>query len=168
MTAESDTKLTPGQDPEADVPELHAEALAPGDVAQRVDPSPRFHRDWRGNVAAAALLNLLAGAWLIASPFVLGYGVEARVNAIVCGGLVAVLALLRTGAWRAEWLSLLNVGLGIWLFGSGFWLAESPAATWNSWLLGIAIVVLALLGIDATEEGRMQGSGASRGRLSAR
>jgi hypothetical protein len=160
--AEQDTKPTPGQDPEADVPALSPTSLAPGDVAPRVDPSPRFYRDWRSGVTAAALLNLVAGAWLVASPFVLDYAAgDSRVNPIICGLVVALVALIRLGAWRAEWLSLVNVAVGVWLFGSGFWLAVSPAASWSSWLLGLAVVVLALLGIDATEEGRMEGSPAA-------
>lgn len=167
--ADQDTKPTPGQDPEADVPALNPTSLAPGDVSPRVDPSPRFYRDWRGGVTAAAMLNLVAGAWLIASPFVLDYVAgDSRLNPIICGVVVAFVALIRLGAWRAEWLSLVNVAVGVWLFGSGFWLATSPAATWNSWLLGLAVVVLALLGIDATEEGRMEDSPAAGESLSLR
>ena len=157
--AEKDTNPTPGQDPEADVPELNPTALAPGDVAPVVDPNPRFYRDWRGQVAVAGLLSVFAGAWLIASPFVLDYVAgDSRLNPIVCGAVIAFIALIRAAFWRAEWLSLVNTLIGIWLFGSGFWLAESPSATWNAWLLGVAVVVLALLSIDATEEGRMEGS----------
>ena len=167
--ARNDTKPTPGQDPEAGVPELSSPALAPGDVAPVVDPSPRFYRDWRGAVTLAGLLNLLAGAWLIASPWVLDYVAgDSRLNPIIAGAIVAFVALVRMGAWRAEWLSLINVAVGVWLFGSGFWLATSPSATWNSWLLGLAVVVLALLGIDATEEGRMEDSPAAGRSLSLR
>ena len=167
--AEKDTSPTPGQDPKAEIPELTAPALAPGDVAPPVDANPRFYRDWRGGVAVAGLLGLIAGGWLIASPFVLAYVAgDSRLNPIVCGAAIAVLALIRMGAWRAEWLSLINIGIGIWLFGSGFWLAESPAATWNAWFLGVAVIVLALMSIDATEEGRMEDSPAAGERLSLR
>src|SRR3954470_17358817 len=90
MPPEEETKPTPGQDPEADVPALNPTALAPGDVAPRVDPSPRFYRDWRTGVTVAGLLNLVAGAWLIASPFVLSYGAgDSRLNPIICGAIVA-------------------------------------------------------------------------------
>jgi hypothetical protein len=160
--AREDTKPTPGQDPDADVPELNPTALAPGDVAPLVDPSPRFYRDWRTGVTVAGILNLSAGAWLIASPWALDYVAgDSRLNAILAGTIVAFVALLRVGIWRAEWLSAINVAVGVWLFGSGFWLATSPPARWNSWLLGLAVIVLALLSIDATEEGRMEGSPAA-------
>ena len=127
-----------------------------------MNPSPRFYRDWRAGVTLAGLLNLLAGAWLIASPWVLDYGAgDSALNPIIAGAIVAFIALLRVGVWRAEWLSMINVAVGVWLFGSGFWLASSPSATWSSWLLGLAVIVLALLSIDATEEGRMEKSPAA-------
>jgi hypothetical protein len=162
MVAEKVDKPTPGQDPEADVPELNDPSHAPGDVAPLVDPSPRFHRNWRGGVAVAGLLAMIAGAWLIASPFVLDYVAgDSELNPMIVGAVVAFLALLRMGAWHAEWLAVLIALGGAWLFASGFWLAESPAASWNAWLLGMAVVMLALLGIDATEEGRMEDSPAA-------
>jgi len=112
---------------------------------------------------AASAFNLLAGLWLIVSPLVLGYVAgDSRINPIVAGALIAFLALLRlVGAFGAEWLAWIKVAVGAWLFASGFWLAESPAASWNAWLLGIAVIMLALLSIDATEEGRMEGSPAA-------
>jgi SPW repeat len=167
--ASEETKPTPGQDPQADAPELNPTALAPADVAPLVDPSPRFYRDWRTGVTLAGILSLFAGAWLIASPWTLDYVAgDSRLDPIVCGAIVAFIALLRIGTWRAEWLPVVNVVVGVWLFGSGFWLATSPPATWNSWLLGLAVIVLALLGIDATEEGRMEGSPAAGQSLSLR
>jgi peptidoglycan/LPS O-acetylase OafA/YrhL len=167
--AEKDTKPTPGQDPEADAPELNPPALAPGDVAPAVDASPRFYRDWRGGVIAACLLSLAAGVWLIVSPLVLDYVAgDTRLIPMIAGAIVAVLALVRMATWRAEWLSLISVLVGVALFASGFWFAESPAATWNAWLLGVAVIVLGLLSIDATEEGRMEGSPAAGEPLSLR
>jgi hypothetical protein len=52
-------------------------------------------------------------------------------------------------------------GRGRRLFGSGFWIATSPSANWNSLLLGVAVILLALLSIDVTEEGRMEESPAA-------
>jgi SPW repeat len=158
MTA-TDTRPTPGQDPDADVPELTAPELAPGDVAPVVDPSPQFYRDARGGATAAGLLTLFVGGWLIASPFVLGYVAgDSRLNPMIVGALVAFLALTRLSAWRVSSLSWVNVAAGAWLFASGFWLAESSAASWNAWIFGLAVIVLALVTIDAGEEGRMRSS----------
>ena len=169
LMAEKETKPTPGQDPEADHPELNAPALAPGEVAPAVDPSPRFYRDWRGGVTAACLLSLAAGVWLIVSPLVLDYVADdSRLIPMIAGAIVAVLALVRMVTWRAEWLSLINVLIGMGLFACGFWFAESPSASWNAWLLGVAVIVLALLSIDVTEEGRMEGSPAAGEPLSLR
>ena len=149
-----------GHNPDAEVPEVTRPELAPGEVAPDVDPRPQFYFDWRGAVTAASVLNLLAGIWLIVSPFALDYVAgDSRWNPVVCGALVAFLALMRVmGAYRAAWLAWISVALGAWMFASGFWLAESLAASWNAWLLGLFVIVLALLGIDATEEGRMEGS----------
>ena len=157
---ETQTKPIPGQNPDAEVPELSPPELAPGEIAPEVDPSPRYYRDWRGLVVAANALEVLAGVWLIVSPFVLDYVAgDSRLNPMIAGALVAFFALIRVmGAYRAEWLSWINVVIGGWMFASGFWLAESPAASWNAWLLGFAVAMLALLSIDATEEGRMEES----------
>jgi peptidoglycan/LPS O-acetylase OafA/YrhL len=162
LMVETDTKPTPGQDPEADAPELNSPALAPADVAPVVDPNPRFYRDWRGGVTAACLLSLAAGIWLMVSPLVLDYVPgDTRLIPMIAGAVVACLSLVRMATWRAEWLSLMSVLVGLGLFASGFWFAESPSASWNAWLLGVAVIVLALLSIDATEEGRMEGSPAA-------
>jgi hypothetical protein len=167
--ADKDTKPTPGQNPEADTPALTSPAHAPGDVAPAADPSPRFYRDWRGAVAAAGILSLAAGVWLIVSPLVLDYVAgDSKLIPMIAGAIVAFLALVRMALWRAEWLSVINILVGVFLVASGFWFAESPAASWNAWLLGAAVVVLALLSIDATEEGRMEGSPAAGEPLSQR
>ena len=161
--ARQDRRRTAGQDPAADVPQLNPTSLAPADVAPQVDASPRRYRDWRGAATAAALLNVAVAAWLIASPFVLPYVPgDSRLNPIVVGAVVGFVALVRSGAHRAEWLSAINFVAGAWLAISGFWLAASPGASWNSWLTGLAVIMLALLGIDASEEGRRARAPAAR------
>jgi len=105
-------------------------------------PAPIGHP---GDVMAAAGLNVLAGVWLIISPFVLGYtGADATWNPIVFGAIVGVLALARlTGAYEAAWLSWLNMAIGVWLFISAFWLASSSQASWNVGVMGVVVFVLA-------------------------
>jgi len=93
----------------------------------------------------AAILNVIAGIWLIISPFVLGYtGADATWNPIVFGACVILIALARiAGGVRAAELSVLNMAVGVWIFISAFWLASSPQATWNDIVLGVVVFVLA-------------------------
>lgn len=103
---------------------------------------PRAGR--RTDAAAASALNVLAGIWLIISPFVLGYtGADATWNPIVFGAIVGLAALARlAGGLRTVWLSWLNMAIGVWLFISAFWLASSGQASWNVGIMGIVVFVL--------------------------
>jgi hypothetical protein len=111
--------------------------------------------DWRASVTGASGLNILAGIWLIISPFILAFdSCDAYWNPIVFGAITAFLALIRFGgAYRASELSWLNAAIGAWLFISGFWLASSQAARWDLWIMGIVVFVLALVSAAASEEG---------------
>jgi hypothetical protein len=110
----------------------------------------------REEIVGASGLNVLAGIWLIISPFVLGYGgADARWNPIVFGAIVAVFALARAGgAYRAEWLSWLNMAVGVWLFVSAFWLAHSAQASWNVGIMGVVAFILGGWSAAATDAGR--------------
>jgi len=110
----------------------------------------------REEIAGASGLNVLAGIWLIISPFVLNYmGADAMWNPIVFGAIVAVLALARAGgAYRAEWLSWINMAIGIWLFISAFWLAHSSQASWNVGIMGVVVFILGAWSAAATNAGR--------------
>lgn len=100
-----------------------------------------------GSDESAGILNVIAGIWLIISPFVLGYtGADATWNPIVFGACVIVIALARiAGGVRAAELSVLNMAIGVWIFISAFWLASSPQATWNDIVLGVVVFALAAL-----------------------
>jgi hypothetical protein len=89
-------------------------------------------------------------------PFVLGYGGgDPIVSDIVVGILVVTLSLVRVtaGHWQS-WLSWTNMLLGIWVFASVFWLADSAAASWNEAVVGAAITVLSVLSASATGAAR--------------
>jgi hypothetical protein len=109
-----------------------------------VGPDARRARGPMDDGAAAAALNVVAGIWLIISPFVLGYtGADATWNPIVFGAIVAVLALARlAGGVRAAGVSWINMAIGVWLFISAFWLASSSQASWNVGVLGVIVFVL--------------------------
>lgn len=128
---------------------------APADVWPADPPPATPNRpDWRDDVVGAAGLNLLAGIWLIVSPWVVNYtDADAWWNPIVSGAIVATLALVRFAApARTAVLSVINAVIGVWLFISGFWLADSGQAAWNEWILGVIVFVLAAFALGARRE----------------
>jgi hypothetical protein len=126
-------------------------------VATRMRPArttmPPHRSDWRSEVAGASGLNIIAGIWLIISPWVLGFqSGDSYWNPIVFGAIVGVLALIKgAGAYEESWLSWINALIGIWLFVSGWWLASSGQAQWNDWILGVVVFVLAVVSATASE-----------------
>lgn len=122
----------------------------PGD-ADPLRPRPRY--DWRGEVATASGLNVLAGIWLIIAPFVLGYtGGDPIFNDVVFGALIALVGLARvSGAYRETWLSWLNAVFGIWVFAAAFWIDDSGQAVGNDIILGVIVFVLAVASATASE-----------------
>jgi SPW repeat len=115
---------------------------------------PGGREDWRDTVRIASGLNLLAGIWLIIAPFVLGYGGgDPYWNDIVFGAIVAGLALVRvSGAYRASWMSWLNVLIGAWIFISAFWLDNTWNAGTNDIIVGAIVFVLGLVSAQASED----------------
>lgn len=118
-------------------------AAGPGAAVPPTEPAAS---GWRAEIMTASGLNLLAGIWLIASPFVVGYEAEDTLwNPIVFGAVIALLALIRVlGVYRASWLSGVNALLGLWLFASAFWLAASGEATWILLIMGMIVFFLAI------------------------
>jgi hypothetical protein len=118
------------------------------------EPGAPATYDWRHEVMSWSGLNVLAGIWLIISPFVLDYGGKDAVwNPIVFGAIVGLLALARfAGAFRASVLSVINMAIGVWLFISAWWLADTSRAAWNVGIMGVVVFVLAALSATATED----------------
>jgi hypothetical protein len=107
-------------------------------------------------------LDLLAGLWLIISPFVLGYWdlgqvtktieSQATNNDLIVGFTIAAIAAIRlANAYRVGgyelptmWLSWLSALLGLWLIVSPFILGFTGLTTafWNNIILGIIVAVL--------------------------
>lgn len=119
----------------------------------------------RAQAKVASGLDLLAGLWLIISPFVLGYSdlgqatktmaSQATNNSLIVGFTVAVIAAIRlANAYRfgeyelpTMWLSWLSALLGLWLIVSPFVLGFADVtnlttAYWNTIILGIIVTVL--------------------------
>jgi hypothetical protein len=99
------------------------------------------------------LISLIAGLWMIVSPWALAYQAEARPmwNAVILGGLVAVVAFtafFQVCAWQ-EWANMLS---GAWLIVSPWVLGFSALSTamLNAVIVGVVVAALALwaLGTD--------------------
>src|SRR4051794_13253041 len=89
MTQRESGTYAPAADREDTARRLTREPMRDEPVATR-DPH------WRDEVIGAAGLNVIAGIWLILSPWILGYtGPDATWNPIVCGAIILVLALAR-------------------------------------------------------------------------
>jgi SPW repeat len=141
------------------------EPLAPTDPTRPpaggpVTYGPGGRGDWRSTVIVASGLNVLAGIWLIIAPFVLGYSNgDPYWNDIVFGAIVAVLALAKAaGAYRATWLSWLNVVIGAWIFASAFWLDNTSNAGTNDVILGAIVFILGLVSATASDEAATAGT----------
>jgi uncharacterized membrane protein HdeD (DUF308 family) len=103
----------------------------------------------------ASVLNVIAGLWLLISPFVLGFSAmqTATWDTAVVGVIVLVLAWTRAAnPARYVGLSVINLLLGVWLIVSPFVLAYSTSrpATWNDVVFGIVVAILAIWSAVAT------------------
>lgn len=93
----------------------------------------------------ASGLNVIAGLWLIISPWVLANRASATYwDDVIVGVVVAVLAFIRAAGWySATWMSWLNVLLGLWLIVSPWVLrAQTSQAYWNEVIVGVIIAIL--------------------------
>ena len=104
---------------------------------------------------AASTLNIIAGIWIILSPFIFGFWNLAAPSwaSVIVGVAVVVLAAIRVAApMRNVGLSWINFLLGIWLVISPwvFGYAMRPRMVWNDVILGVIVGVLALWSAVAT------------------
>lgn len=115
-------------------------------------------------VLTASGLNIIAGIWLIISPFVLGYSNMGRSGAsgaslatsldLIVGFVIAVIAAIRFfGAYRlgvetfhsqTVWLSWLNAVLGLLLIAAPFLFqfTDLSSAYWNNIIVGVLVAIL--------------------------
>lgn len=105
---------------------------------------------------------LLLGAWLFASPWVLGYpsGAPAAINAQVAGAVIAALAafdLYKTYIWAV----LVNIFVGAWVAASPLMMdvvRDRPMST-SMLVVGIATIVLGLWEMRSDPDLRHQWAG---------
>lgn len=95
------------------------------------------------NVMIASGINLVAGIWLMVSPFLFGFTGSVMGNLFFVGLLVAACSLVRMfTAETTGWLSWVDAALGAWLLVSPLFMATLPmAAFWNSIVLGVIVIV---------------------------
>ncbi len=109
--------------------------------------------DWRSSVYGTVIVTLLIGLWLIASAGLLDYTKPAL--PLIWGIAIALLSLLRLfGPSRSRTLALATAAAGALAAISALLASESAGETANVALLGLATVILALVGIAADSEGR--------------
>lgn len=112
----------------------------------------------REQAMTASGLNVLAGIWLIISPYLLGFAnTSSATNAIIVGIIVGIVALIRVlTSENTAWLSWVNIVLGVWLLISPFMLGFMAGRDlWNSIILGILVIVFAAWSSSAARPSMM-------------
>lgn len=96
------------------------------------------------NSRAGSIINLLAGIWLIVSPFVFRYAAGTAVarNNVLLGVIVAILAIIGLALNNEVWSRWLNFIAGIWLIVSAFiaGYAITPGMAINNIIVGALII----------------------------
>jgi hypothetical protein len=111
----------------------------------------------RKQIQAVSGLDVVAGIWLLISPWVLrfaSHAASAPANDVVFGVMIAALALIRaSGAYDAAWISWVNAVLGLWVMISPWVLgyAHNRVAMWDNVIVGMVVIVLACWSALATE-----------------
>jgi len=101
-------------------------------------------------IKSASGLNVLAGIWIIFSPWIFGYAVfpAAMWSSVVVGILIAVFAALRASSPASSpGLSWVNALLGAWVIVTPwiFNYEANAAATWDKVIIGAIVLCLALV-----------------------
>lgn len=101
----------------------------------------------------ASGINLVLGAWLVASAWIFIYAAAgAAWNSVVIGALIFLIGVTRVSSLVGPLLARVNAALGLWTIASP-WVFGYPGeepAKWNSVAVGIAVTLLALWSAKAT------------------
>jgi hypothetical protein len=111
----------------------------------------------RAYLTATGLIAAL-GLWLIVSVAVVQYepGDETW-SPIVSGVLIFAAAVAGLAGMLSRAASAWAVGaVAVWLFTSGFWLAETMDASWNAWAGGALAFFLAIAAAEAASAPRQR------------
>ena len=108
----------------------------------------------RATSNTSSIINLLAGIWLILSPFMLNYaafGISAT-NMVTVGVIAVILALIKLASPNASWASWINLLLGLWLIISPFTMAGASVGrvVTNDLIVGIIMAAFSLTAAFST------------------
>jgi len=110
--------------------------------------------DDRSQIRLASGLNIIAGLWLIISPWVFFYATPGGIwNSVIVGIIIAVLAAIRAfGAYNSAWMSWVNVVLGLWVVIAPFIFGYTTYAgrMWNNIIVGLIVAALGAWSAMAT------------------
>ena len=91
----------------------------------------------------ARFINMMVGAWVFLSAFVLPQSESTRTNSWVCGVLVVVFATI---ALRSPTARFVNTAIAVWLFITSFSFPHvSEATVWNNWICAVVIFFVSLI-----------------------
>ena len=97
------------------------------------------------NVRTGSGIGILAGLWLILSPFVLGFNdvTNAMWNTLILGIAVVVFSLVRMAGREYSWAGWINFVMGLYLILAPFLFgyASSTNELWNSIIFGIIVAI---------------------------
>ncbi|MCL4398165.1 SPW repeat protein [Patescibacteria group bacterium] len=115
---------------------------------------PKEEQKHEGHERTVSGINVLAGIWLIISPFIFGYNtiVGDLWNNVIVGAVVSILALIRIATPRqAEFLSWVNFILGLWMIASPFILGyPTVSAQWANVIAGVIVAILSSRSVTET------------------
>ena len=117
---------------------------------QHFHPNRHFNQ-----VRVASGLNFLAGLYILLSAWIGGVNAGNKLNGIIGGIVVVILAIARYSGRAGQWASWVIALIGIWFIISP-WVYGSAGETWmwNSVVLGIIFVVLGVWSALASDTGR--------------
>ena len=91
--------------------------------------------------------TLVAGIWLLISPWIVGYAADAAAtsNAVIFGIAIIIYSIIELSIPRA-WEEWLMVAAGVWLIVSPWVLrfSSETRAVWDMVIVGIIVALLAL------------------------
>ena len=101
-------------------------------------------RDQNIQTKTASGINVIAGLWLMLSAYFMGLGFSS--NEFIVGIIIAIVSLV---GWfsieQAGWVSWIDGILGVWLLVTPIFVMGLSAATiWNSIILGIIVLAIAI------------------------